>query len=133
MRAHHTSNVQKTAVSTIKTRIHAVREVKADIITGRREGATSLQTRSILVMTELTSVRPYLMSGVIWPTNTGTQSLSRESLLPIAPRSCIISSKRIMPNNIPLWKLEKGLPASVVPSAGTGKDSQQMYETTTAA
>jgi hypothetical protein len=73
------------------------------------------------------------MSGVIWPTRTGTQSLSRDNLFPIAPRSWIISSKRMIPNTMPFWKFENGLSECVVPSPGTGIDNQQMYETTTAA
>jgi len=39
----------------------------------------------------------------------------------------------MIPNKMPLWKFENGLSGWVVPSAGTGQESQQIYEITTAA
>lgn len=133
IRAHHTSMAQKSKVEAAMTEIHAARELKTDIRMGKSEGATSLQIKSILTMTEFTPVRSYLRSDLIGPTKTGTQSLSSESLFPIAARSWIISKSRIVPNRKPFWRLEKGPPEGVVPSAETGQESQSRYCMTAAA
>jgi hypothetical protein len=94
-----------------------------------------LQIKSILTITELTSVRPYRLSEVMGPTKTGTQSLSMDNLLLIDPISWITFRKRIDPNRRPFWKLENGPSEGPVtsPVTGEGQNNQHTYEPMTPA
>ena len=130
MRTHQNSAAQNITVIPINSKIHAVREFKADITRGMKGGAISLQIKSILTITELTCVRPYGLSVVMGPTKAGTQSLSMDNLLLIDPRSWTTFRQSIDPNRRPFWKLENGPSEGPVtlPVTVQGQNSQHIYE-----
>lgn len=121
--AHQRPHAQSKTVVVAREKIQPVCDAKDLTITGSKEGATSLQTSSIRIITALTWVSPCFISPVTGPTRTGTQSLSKQSLYPMVLRSCTTSKKRIVPKRSPLVRSENG-PGEVVASLSGGQESQ---------